>query len=62
MTSTEQPGKTPAEKGDASGTPNATQGGTRGAANSMGRHSKEADHSPGSPAEVHKAKGTEKLD
>ena len=38
--------------GESGGTPNATQGGSRGAANAMGRHSKEADHSPGSPAEL----------
>ena len=67
MTSTQEPNKARTEQGDASGadtsgTPNATQGGSRGAANAMGRHSKEADHSPGSPAEVHKAKGTEKSD
>lgn len=45
---------------DTTGTPNATQGGMRGAANAMGRHSKEADHAPGSPAELHKTKGTDK--
>lgn len=65
MTSTQDPSKAGTEQGDASGadtsgTPSATQGGSRGAANAMGRHSKEADHSPGSPAEVQKAKGTEK--
>ena len=67
MTSAQEPGKAQTEQGnaggaDSGGNPNATQGGTRGAANAMGRHSKEADHSPGSPAEVNKAKGTEKLD
>ena len=65
MTNTEGPAKPRPEQGDGTnadsgGTPNATQGGSRGAANAMGRHSKEADHSAGSPAEVHKAKGTEK--
>lgn len=45
--------------GDSAGT-SVNQGGTRGAANAMGRHSKEADHSPGSVAEPQKAKGTEK--
>ncbi len=45
---------------DTSGTPHATQGGTRGAANATGRHSKEADHSPGSPAELAKTKRTDK--
>ena len=45
---------------DTTGTPHATQGGTRGAANATGRHSKEADHSPGSPAELDKTKGTDK--
>ena len=46
--------------GESTGAPASTQGGSRGAANAMGRHSKEADHSPGSPAELAKAKGTEK--
>ena len=65
MTSTQKPAEPETPQGDAggadtTGTPHATQGGSRGAANAMGRHSKEADHSPGSPAEVHKAKGTDK--
>lgn len=65
MATTQKPaGTTPGRKsggGDESGgMPKATQGGSRGAANATGRHSKEADHSPGSPAELHKTKGTDK--
>jgi hypothetical protein len=53
-------GQAGAGSADSTGTPHATQGGSRGAANATGRHSKEADHSPGSPAELHKTKGTDK--
>ncbi len=65
MASTEKPAAPQTEtagagSGDSTGTPDATQGGSRGAANAMGRHSKEADHAPGSPAELHKTKGTDK--
>lgn len=69
MANTQKPADATSKEGgagqggaDTTGTPHATQGGTRGAANATGRHSKEADHSPGSPAELHKAKGTDKPD
>ena len=62
MATTNEPaGAKPAPGGGAStGNPKVSQGGSRDAANATGRHSKDADHAPGSPAELDKAKGTEK--
>ena len=62
MANTPKPGDPKAGRSgaDTPGTQQATQGGTRGAANATGRHSKEADHSPGSPAELAKTKRTDK--